>query len=218
MVDFARIQNRIYYGYTKAAIRLGVEHAIYRSVDGNDPLKITNFIKNTLVSIDADLTYKKARKYGDLVWQFLPEDGLTLQNYDYMVGASTTYFIADIAPDDRLTPPLCVECNHTVSITTLANTLVPGDNDYQAIDNPTNYIVDCPVSIVQYTRMDMNNLKTPSSVKMPTYYITMPDFDGVVIKNGDIVTNENNNRYTVISAEQTKKSLGLRLLVQLTGT
>jgi hypothetical protein len=219
MVDFARVQNRIYYGYGKAAIRLGTAHAIYRSTDGNNPIKLANFLFNKLISVDQDFKYTNPKKYGDPVWQFLPQDGLLLQNFDYMVSPSgINYFIVDIKPDDRLSPPLCVECNTIISInrpSNLANnTLQPGANTYQEYPlkaDQTPIIVDCPVSIIQYTRFEPNTMKLPTSVKLPMYQITIPEFDNIIYKSGDTITDSNGRRFSVISAERTKKSLGFRI-------
>lgn len=102
MVDFARVQNRIYYGYGKAATRLGTNHDIYRTTNPINPIQAANFFATQLFSVDQNLKYMSPKKYGDLIWQFLPFNGLVLQNYDYFVNSTTTYFIADIAPTDRL--------------------------------------------------------------------------------------------------------------------
>jgi hypothetical protein len=213
MVDFARVQNRIYYGYGKAAVRLGTELAIYRSADGQNPIQMGNFLFNQLVGIDQDYKYMKGRKYGDMTWQFLPENGLLLQNYDYMVGSQFTYFIADVIPDGRLNPPLCVECNAIITINELSNTKTAGSNPYQQyVQKPI--LVNCPVSILAYTRMDGDNMKLPTSVKNPTYNITAPNFDDVIIKTGYEIDDDKGRRLVVISAETTKHSLGLRILAQ----
>lgn len=213
MVDFARVQNRIYYGYTKAAQRLGTTHAIYRSSNGINPLQMSNFQFNTRISIDQDFKYVKGRKYGDMSWQFLPEDGLTLRTYDYMVGSEFTYFIADIAPDGRLNPPLCVECNAVITLNGLRSPLVSGKNPYQQIVQQP-ILVNCPAAILEYTRMDMSNMKLPTSVKNPTYNITVPEFDSVIIQTGDEIDDDKGRRMVVIAAEITSKSLGLRILAQ----
>lgn len=219
MVDFARVQNRIYYGYGKAATRLGTSHAIYRSANGIDPIQQPNFLFNQLISVDENLKYTKAKKYGDMQWQFLPENGLLLQNYDYMVSPSGIhYFIVDIIPDDRLTPPTCVECNAIISLFDLSNTLNPGGNPYQQFPgDKTTILSNCPAAVMQYTRMDMDNMRLPTSVKMPTYSILVPDFDDVVIKSGQEIEDDKGRHMVVIVAEQTKKNLGLRIIAQLKG-
>lgn len=226
MVDFARVQDRIYYGYGKAAIRLGTSHSIYRSADGINPITSPNLLGTQLISVDADLKYNRARKYGDMSWYFLPQDGLgtslfALQNYDYMVGSTVTYFIADIAPDDRLSPPLCVECNATVSIISPINPITPGANTYQAYQPGvgTQRIQNCPASILQYSSGSKDGtLKLPSGCKLPFYQITLPDFDDVVIGSGDVLIDDEGRRMIISSAERTKKVLGFRLIAAQLGT
>lgn len=219
MVDFARIQNRIYYGYTKAAIRLGTNHDIYRSPDGLTPIQDANFIATTLVGIDQDYTYKKAKKYGDYTWQFLPQNGLTLmQNYDYLVGGQVTYFIVDIASDDRLSPPTCVECNAIINLVRPVSALTPGTNPIQQYNNNGLIILNAvPCCILERGRMDGTNYKLPTSVKLPYYELTIPEFDNVKINTGDVITDDLGRRMSVISAERTKKNLGFRLIAGLLG-
>lgn len=224
MVDFARIQNRIYYGYGKASQRLGVNFSIYRSPSLINPIVSANLTGTTLISIDEDLTYKKARKYGDYIWQFLPLDGLTkLQDYDYIVGPSITYFIADIAPDDRLTPPLCVECNTTINITRTMGNLQPGTNPYQEYlptITPTNVALNCPASVIENTRTyPRGDMKLPTSVRMPMYDYYIPDLDDSVIMSGDVLDDlGSGRRLQIYSAERTKKTMGFRITAHELGT
>lgn len=215
MVDFARVQNRIYYGYSKAAQRLGTSHAVYRSTDGNNPIQSGNLIGNQLISVDQNLKYTSVKKYGDPVWQFLPEDGLSLKNYDYLVGASVTYFIADVVSDDRLSPPICVECNGVITITRPSNesTLTPGKNNYQQLPlTQPQIITGCPVSILQFGRFDASTMKLPTSVRLPMYSINLPEFNNILIKPGDLIEDDNGRRLAVLSAERSKKALGFRII------
>jgi hypothetical protein len=221
MANFARIQNRIYYGYGKAAIRLGTAHNVYRSSDGNNPIQPANLLFSQLIGIDQDYTYMKAKKYGDPVWQFLPENGLLLRNYDYFVSPSgVTYFIVDVIPDDRLNPPTCVECNAILSLYRPTNTRTPGTNPYQAFDPFTSpkILSNCPVSILQHSKTDASNMKLPTSVKLPFYNILIPEFDNIIINTGDVIVDNKGRRLVVINAEQTKKSLGFRIMAGELGT
>lgn len=221
MANFARIQNRIYYGYGKAAQRLGTTHSIYRSATGIDPIEDGNLIGEQLISVDNDYKYNKAKKYNDPVWQFLPEDGAELQNYDYFISESgVIYFIVDILPDDRLTPPVCVECNSRVSISRPTRPLTPGKQDsyigYIPADS-TPILTDCPASVLQHSRMESNNMKLPTSARLPFYSILLPNFDGVLVKTGDIIQDSEDRRMSVINAELTKKTLGLRIIASEQG-
>lgn len=222
MVDFARIQNRIYYGYGKAAIRLGTSHTIYRSANGINPIQSSNLIGTQLIGVDQDYTYTKTKKYGDPVWQILPQDGTVLQVYDYIVGSTVTYFIVDIFSEDRLSPPVVVECNAVISsLIDPINTLTPGTNAaYQQLGQQNTQILqNCPCSILQSNRTESNTLHAPSSVKLPYYDIILPDFDDVIIKTGELLFDLTNNRkLAVIGAERTKRSLGFRIKVALEGT
>lgn len=215
MANFALIQRKIYYGYEKAAIRLGTTHNIYRSTDGIDPIKAANLIGTRLISIDQNYKYMSAKKYGDPVWQFLMTDGLTLQNYDYMVSpGGINYFIVDIKPDNRLNPPTCVECNDIVSVFRTTSTRTAGENPYQTYNPATTptLLKNCPASVLQHNRTDAQNMKLPTSVKLPFYSILLPEFDDIIIKTGDVIIDSKGRRYAAINAERTKKSLGFRII------
>lgn len=218
MVDFARIQNRIYYGYGKAAQRLGVSHDIYRSATAIDPLNSANLIQTLFVSIDQDYTYNKPAKYGDPVWQFLPENGLSLLNFDFMVNPDNIYYIIDVDPTDRLSPPICVECNKTITISRPSVSQQPGANGYSEYLPGTATILysNCPAAMIEYSRGDnTTSMKIPTSVKMPQYKVYLPMLGDVQIITGDIVQDSNNNRFAVSSVEIT--DLGYRLMAQVLG-
>lgn len=219
MADFAKIRSKIYYGYGKAAQRLGANFDIYRPPNGLNPLAQTNFLDTRKVSIDQDWTYKKTKKYGDPTWQFLPIDGLTLQNFDYMVGPDNTYFIVDIASNERLNPIITVECNATITLYKNISTRSNGTNPYQAYDPFTGQklLENCPVSLLQHNKTDPTGMKLPTSVKLPFYQIIAPDFDSIVIKTGDVIEDDKGRRLSVINAEKTKKSLGFRILASELG-
>ncbi len=219
MANFARIQNRIYYGYGKAAIRLGTSHAVYRSSNGITPIQSGNLLGSQLVSMDTDLKYTKSRAYGDYTWYFLPQDGqgttlFALQNYDYMVGGTTTYFIIDILPDDRLSPPICVECNAIISIVAPTSSLTPGINPYQQyqVGVGTQILLNCPASITANSGKSDNNLKLPTSCRLPFYNINIPDFDDVLVQTGDVLTDDSQRTMIIVSAERTKNVMGFRLI------
>jgi hypothetical protein len=213
MADFARIQNRIYTkGYEKSAIHLGTEHTIYRSTDGIDPLKDDNLFGTRLISVDQNYKYTTTKKYGDSVWQFLMTDGLTLRNYDYFVSPSgTIYFIADIAPDNRLNPPLCVECNKIITITRPTQPTGIGAVDYGAYlpSTATELLVSCPASVLEGTKGEANAVKFPLDTRSPYYEILLPYLGGVNLRIGDFIADQNDYRLVISSVELT--GLGWRL-------
>lgn len=211
MVDFARIQNRIYYGYGKAAIRLGTTHTIYRSSNGINPIQSGNIITSMLIGIDYDYTYKKAKKYGTPVWQFLAENGLSLLQYDYLVSNTTTYFIIDVIPTDRLDPPLCVECNDTLTITRPTQPTGDGAVGYGGYSPATaeTLLVNCPASLLEGKRGDSNSLKLPLDTRLPSYKVLLPYLGGINLRIGDFISSTTNNRLVISSVELS--GLGWRL-------
>jgi hypothetical protein len=204
MADFASIQNRIYYGYGKAAQRLGTTHAVYRSADGNNPIQQANFIFNQLISVDQDLTYKKAQKYNDPVWQFLPANGLLLQNFDYFVSPSgINYFITDIVPDDRLTPPTCVECNEVITITRPTQPTGKGAVGYGGYLPGTAEVLltSCPASVLEGFRGEANALKMPLDTRSPYYKILLPYLGDITLRISDLISLSDGTRLVISSVE-----------------
>lgn len=219
MFDFNAIRGLVYLGYGIAARYLGADFQVYRPPNGLNPLAQENYVDTRKISIDQDWTYKKTKKYGDPTWQFLPENGLTLQNYDYLVGPDNTYFITDVASDERLNPIICVECNANITLYKNISARSTGTNAYQAYDPFTGQklLENCPVSLLQHTRFDPAGMKLPTSVKLPFYQITAPDFPNIVIRTGDVIQDDKGRRLAVINAEKTKKSLGFRIIASELG-
>src|ERR1017187_784096 len=114
-MDAATLQQRIWSGYAKAAIRIGYTFAIYRSATAINPLDSGNLIGTTFCGIDKNYTYKNPAKYGDKQYQLLI-DGTQVLPFDYLVGQdiTATYFICSMFP---LVPILGMACNHTITIT-----------------------------------------------------------------------------------------------------
>jgi hypothetical protein len=212
MADFALIKNKIYSkGYYNVAKRLGVQFSIYRSADGNNPIKIGNFLFNQLISIDQDWTYKKAKKYGDPSWRFFPGNGLILQNFDYMVGPDNTYFISDVNSNERLNPILCVECNTIITVTRPTQPTGTGAVGYGGYlpATATTLLTSCPASVLEGTKGETNTLKLPLDTRSPYYKILLPYLGGIQLRISDLVSLPNGNRLVISSVELT--GLGWRL-------
>jgi len=208
-MDGATLQGKIYEGYAKAAIRLGLPFAQYRPSGANNPVTGAPLNASMLASFNAeDMKYGRPNKYGKATWYCLA-DGTQLAVFDYLVGASGTYFIAAMQP---LLPILAVECNRTVSVTRpQLQTQVGGLTDYEGTTavNETPLMAGWPASILQGSKGEKGEIVLPGDVRNAWWIVLFPSTPSVVLRSGDLIYDDNNRRYIISSAELT--DLGWRL-------
>jgi hypothetical protein len=218
-MDAATLQNRIYKGYGKAALRLGIQYDIARPIYPQAPLG--NVIGNLLASFNAeDWKYSRPNKYGKPTW-FGLFDGTVTQAGDYLVGAQSTYFIA--AQQLHL-PILCVECNRQVSLLSMPSgpssvgaqgyggvcaaesISVLGDVDsYQCL------VTGWPASVL-FGGRQTHGTDLPLSVNNTGFQIILPRSVPETINASDIFVDDLGRRYQVEGAELT--DLGWRANVK----
>ncbi len=212
MANVVTIQNKVYYGYSKAAAKLGLTFNQYRSSSAINPIQSGNFLRTILASNSVNWAYDKANKYGNAIWNCLIDGRLT-QVGDYIVGTRDTFFIAAM---QSIMPILAVECNRTITIT---RTIQLGDQ--QAGTTPTTGYVgyvgrninnsnsekiimqNIPCSILEGSRGQFNKVGLPTDTKMPEWKILLPRLGGVLVGTGDFILDDLGGRYTVISDEDT---------------
>lgn len=215
-MDAATLQNRIYQGYAKAAIRIGTLYNQYRPSTAADPLATQRGTIYTSFNAE-DFGYSKPNKYGKPTWYALLDGTLTRPG-DYLVGSQGTFFIA--AQQLNL-PILVVECNRSVRIarnaapTTVGAVAYGGSNDSTAADNlgtssAGNLLTGWPASVLIGGRSD-KMVTEPMSVKSAGYQVLLPCSVPITISQGDVLHDDLNRRYSVYAAELT--DLGWRLNV-----
>lgn len=215
-MDGATLQNRIYKGYAKAALRIGQLYNQYRPSGSANPLAT---LRGTIyASFNAeDMTYARPNKYGKPTW-FAVMDGTQTQVGDYLTGPEGTFFIA---AQQLALPILAVECNRTIRIArTTASTAVGaigygGVVDANQIDvlgtsNAGALVTGWPASILIGGRADRTK-ELPADVKNAGWQVLLPASVPVTIAEADILHDDLNRRYAVYAAEQT--DLGWRLTV-----
>ena len=201
MVDFAYVQDKVYFGYGKAAEKIGQEVNIYRSATGIDPLDSDNLVGQTFLSQNVDWNYNKANKYGNAVWQ-LVIDGREIQKFDYLVNDTFTFFVIAMEP---LLPILGVECTRTVSILRASKTQEPGANPYGGyeLEDVSTLATSLPVSALAGGRMETNSFKLPLDTRSPSYVVLIPALTGIDLRIGDFVDDERGVRLALTSVELT---------------
>lgn len=206
-MDAATLQQKIYAGYGKAALRIGPSYNQYRPSSAINPFQ-GGPLQSLYASFNAeDMTYSRPNKYGKATW-FCLVDGTQTQVGDYLINGEKTYFIA--AQQDTL-PILAVECNRTINIFRPQQQTQPGVNPYGGtIDaNQTELLSGWPASILQGTKGEKDGAVLPGDVRLPWWAILLPAYPGVTLLTADIITDDINRRYIISSAELT--DLGWRL-------
>lgn len=200
-MDSAKLQNRVYKGYAKAALRIGPLFNVFRPSDPLSPLS-NGPVATLNASFNAeDMTYGRPNKYGKPTWFCLVDGTQTLVG-DYLINDSQTFFIAAMQP---ILPILAVDCNRTISVfrpqQQAGQGLMPygGNTD----TNETLLMSGWPASVLQGTKGEKGGVNLPGDVRNPWWQALFPAFSGLNIESAYIVTDDLNRRYIVSSAELT---------------
>lgn len=210
-MDGATIQQRIYAGRGKAALRIGLDCRQYRPLSAAAPLG--NLLATLKAAFNAgDSSYRAPNLYGDPVWYGDFDARQTLPG-DYLVRVSdgATFFIAAQQP---LLPIVCIDCNRSLRVTRQQPVTSVGAVGYGGIQKAND--VDVlgtagalwPASILMGGRKEAA-ASLPAGVKNAGWKILLPPSVPITLQAGDILTDDMGRRYAVDSAELT--DLGWRL-------
>jgi hypothetical protein len=217
-MDAALLQQKIYGGYAKAALRIGPTYTLYRPNGAStNPIVEGNIVTTLPASFNAeDMTYQKPRGYGKAVWYCL-SDGTQLQVGDYLVNGPLTYFIA--AMQETL-PILAVLCNRQVRIGRMPNDTGAGYQGYSGVVRSEetdvlgtagaegSFSSGWPASILMGGRSD-GGTTLPSGVKQSGVVMLLPATVPIQIVESDIVQDDLGRDYAIYTAELT--ALGWRI-------
>lgn len=215
-MDAIKLQNKIYAGYGKAALRIGLDNAQYRPTDSVNPLAAQ--IATVKASYNAeDMKYGKANQYGQSLWWGL-FDARTTQVGDYLVGPQGTFFIAS----QQLHLPIqCVQCNGSVRVLGQSDDSSVGAMPYSgacAADSTDalgqrsedgSFGVGWPASILLKGRSEITGTGLPGATRNMGWMILLPPSVPIVIDSAAILLDNLGRRYAVQGAELT--DMGWRL-------
>lgn len=208
-MNVTTLQNKIYAGYAKAALRVGQSNAHYRPLSALNPISSGNKLANLYVSYNAqDMGYQKPSKYGNNVWYALLDGTQTLVG-DYLVDpVNGDYFIA--AMQQNL-PILVVSCNAVINITRQHQQSSVGAVGYGGSTLATESMLmqQWPCSLLIGAGIAKTDGDLPGDTKAMGVQILLPFFTGVILAMGDIVTDQIGRRFAITSAELS--DLGWRL-------
>ena len=210
-MDGPTVQARIYEGYAKAAIRVGLPCGQYRPTSAlTAAIAPGNLLQILPASFNAqDMGYGKAQGYGKATWYCLA-DGTQLAPGDYLVRPDgRAFFISAMQP---LLPIFAVECNRTVNVLRPQQQAGVGAQGYggDTVGAETPLVTQFPASILVGAKSDRSLVNLPGDVRNPSWNVLLPALPGgVYLRNEDIITDDQARRYVISSAELTE--LGWRI-------
>ena len=209
------IQAAVDFGYAQAADILGQPYEIFRPMGTGNPLDSANLIGTLPATFDATpYKFNKPNLYGTPVWYPLLDVSL-VQPFDYLVGPLGTFFMH---PQQPLLPLSCVSCNATVTVTRAkaARTAsgfgaqAPGGDDRAS---ETVLATAWPCSLLEGTKGEKAETGLPGDTRAAWFKLLVPALPGVTLRSSDILTDGQERRMVVSSAEIT--DLGWRISVAL---
>lgn len=211
-MDADLINDKIYAGRGKAALRLGLDYQIYRPNSADSPT--SNLITTLKAAFNAgDNTYRQPNEYGDPIWH-ADLDGRFSRVGDYLVRVNDnqTYYIAGQQP---LLPIIAIDCNRSIKITRKTPETSVGAIGYGGLTPATETTVlgsttAWPCSILLGGRRQATGANLPADVGQAGYKILLPPSVPVMLMYGDIGIDDLGRRYEFEGAELT--DLGYRII------
>lgn len=206
-MDGALANQKIRYGYAKAAQKLGIPYQLYRTNTPFTPIQSPNLIGSLPATFSQDWTWMKANRPGNAIW-FSCIDGqessepLSAKEMDYLV-ADKTFFV--LSKEFQL-PIQVVECNATVTIRRPSQSTDPGGQGYAGYQPGTSDVImeNMPVSCLMSRRGQMAITKLPTDTFQPEFIFLLPNIGPTDIKTGDIATDQSNQNFIFSVTEDTE--------------
>lgn len=209
------IQEAIYQGYGFAAEVLGSPCSRFRAVGDTNPLSHQISTVQAAFDVDPQFSFKRSTEYGNAIWYGL-FDATDCAVGDYIVSPTSGMFF--IAALDSLHPPMCVQCNQTVSILRPHSADGVGEVGYGGDEaSEADAVMSAwPASVISGAKGTQSDADLPGDTSMPAFTILIPALPGIDIKTADVMTDNLGRRYKIWAAEIT--NLGWRLKAGLTQT
>lgn len=218
------IQQKIFFGYAKAAQKLGATFNLYRATSAINPLQDENLIGQIQASTNVSWSYMKANRYGNALFQICIDaqsstkpDSCQVGDFlipttgaEGVISDNTVYFIASL---QFLLPPQAVSCNRTVSIVRPTQGTGAGYVGYAGRTQATDEIIvsGMPMSVIAKGK-EASPVKLPTDKKDGGWTCLIPNVGGIILREGDIIKDEFDQQYVISSNELT--DLGWRLTAE----
>lgn len=225
-MDALKLADRVRRSQGRAAVTLGAWCDAYRPSDITNPLRPQNcFMKLQAAFSAQEPEFARPLGYGQAAWWGLFDSAYTRPG-DYLVRKESVPGAADggvwfIAQQQPLLPVLCVRASRIVGFVRPApstSTSSSGVGTYGGftLANATPLLSDYPASIMNAYGTGLDPTDLPGDAIPRSWEVLLPQVPGVVLLNGDLLTDDLGRTGVVASAELT--DLGWRLLVKQTTT
>ncbi|MRW88864.1 hypothetical protein GJ699_02580 [Duganella sp. FT80W] len=198
------VQEKLYKGYAKAALKLGQQYDLYRPTAADYPVAPAQLVATVMASFNPqDMKYGSAGDYAKPGWYCLTDGRLTKVG-DYLVNGAEVYFIAA----QQLALPIdAVRCNRVATVTRPKQQSGAGAQGYggSVVADEVALMTQWPCSILQGTKGEKTEANLPADIRSPWWAILLPAWPGVVLRSTDVITDDLGRRYTVSSAELTDR-------------
>jgi hypothetical protein len=219
----ARLQDKIQRGLGRAARVIGAWCDAYRPADNSDPLQPKNrFLRLKASFSPQDTRYSKPAGYGEPAWSGIFDAAYTRAG-DYIVRAASKQGANDggvwfIAAQQPLLPVLCVRATRIVSAARPAAPGAAGVSGYGGVTvaTATPLFTAWPASMRAAGGSGLDQVDLPADAPPGAWSVLLPTIPGVLLRTGDLITDDLARTAVVSSAELT--DLGWRLLVKQVST
>lgn len=217
-MDGPGINEKIRYGYAKAAEKLGQDFQLYRSATPIEPLNSGNLVGTIKAVMSQDWTWMKANRPGNAIW-YCCIDGqavsapLSAQEGDYLVGDGTFFVLSK----QYQLPIQTMECNRVLDIIRATQPKTAGPQPYGAYiqqddDTVETIMTQMPASVLKTGSQASAPSRLPTDTEEPKWIIQLPNIGGVNIRVGDFIIDDIAENYVVTTNEETE--FGWRLVAQ----
>jgi hypothetical protein len=215
MMRAERLEDIIRRGLGKAAGVAGQECDAFRPSSSASPLVSTNrFLRLRAAFVQPGAT--RALAYGEAAWEGIFDAAYTRPG-DYLVRAwdGAVWFVA---AQEKLAPVMCVRAERVVTFARPGAATAAGVNSYGGVtaSAAVTLLQDWPASVLTNGGAGMALAKLPGDVRPGSWRVLLPAVPGVVLRGGDLMTDDLGQNGVVSAAELS--ALGWRLTVRQTTT
>jgi len=214
-MDGPGINQKIRFGYAKAAQKLGQPFQLYRSATSFNPINDSNLIGLIKCVATIDWKWMKSNRPGNAIFWLLVDGQsssypLSAQEGDYLVGEET-YFVLT---KEYQMPMSGVQCNVIASIIRPKSAAGIGDQGYSYYPNIEDVPIMelMPISILKDKSGQPSPNKLPTDTSQPGWLALLPNLGDIKIKTGDILKDNDGSDYVIGVNEKTE--FGWRLTCQ----
>ncbi len=206
-----RLEDMTRRGMGRAARMVGEACHVFRPRGAHDPLAVENrflALHAAFLRAGAD----QAVAYGQAAWQGVFDAAYTRPG-DYLVRLRDRAVWFVVAQEDLL-PVICVRAERVVAITRQASVPVGGMTGYGGV-TPAGAVAvmsGWPASVLSAGGGGLDRAALPGDTRPGSWRVLLPEVPGVVLRGGDLVTDDLGRCGVIAVAELT--ALGWRLTVR----